>query len=295
MRASIPLLIASLACGDPYDWGADSGAQDPAAGQDTGAGSGEGDPEVCGNGRDDDRDGLTDCEDGDCAEAAVCIEDCTDGQDNDQNGLTDCEDDACWATECAPRVRVSYGQLDLQHMAQTIESPGNGAVQGMDQWSAQATGIHGKLTGRVPGDPGLHTCEWVLDSASFQHTASTDQWKNGAGGMSSATTESWTPVQRSGLRLDADCPLQLSADQLPPLLRIDPSGPWTKVAREGTGGELLGGETIWYGGFLYSSATVQSTSTWLNANGQPEREQVTIRRDLHLSLHPYGEVGLAGD
>lgn len=57
-------------------------------------------PEVCDNGRDDDRNGQTDCADAACAELEACkpaIEDeiCDDGLDNDQNGATDCADAAC--------------------------------------------------------------------------------------------------------------------------------------------------------------------------------------------------------
>ncbi|MCP4806813.1 MAG: hypothetical protein GY913_06880 [Proteobacteria bacterium] len=59
-----------------------------------------GDPEDCDNGKDDDGDGLADCEDGDCVEE--CVEDCDDQKDNDQDGDVDCADDECAAdTACA--------------------------------------------------------------------------------------------------------------------------------------------------------------------------------------------------
>ena len=47
----------------------------------------------CGDGADNDSDGLTDCEDDDCVDA--CMEDCEDGLDNDGDGLVDCDDDEC--------------------------------------------------------------------------------------------------------------------------------------------------------------------------------------------------------
>ena len=56
-----------------------------------------GSEEDCTDGLDEDQDGLTDCEDADCAEA--CVEDCADKVDNDQDGLTDCDDDDCVCTE----------------------------------------------------------------------------------------------------------------------------------------------------------------------------------------------------
>ncbi len=53
--------------------------------------------ENCNNAIDDDRDGKVDCDDSDCAQAANCQggprpEDCTNNQDDDDDGLTDCDD-----------------------------------------------------------------------------------------------------------------------------------------------------------------------------------------------------------
>ncbi len=51
----------------------------------------------CSNGLDDDDDGSTDCLDRDCADSAECtgVEVCDDGTDNDEDGLTDCNDSDC--------------------------------------------------------------------------------------------------------------------------------------------------------------------------------------------------------
>ena len=50
----------------------------------------------CGDGADDDDDGLFDCEDPNCAATPPCVEGiCDDALDNDENGLTDCADAAC--------------------------------------------------------------------------------------------------------------------------------------------------------------------------------------------------------
>jgi len=51
--------------------------------------------EDCGDGVDDDHDGLVDCEDDDCVD--VCMEDCADHLDNDGDGFVDCDDDECSA------------------------------------------------------------------------------------------------------------------------------------------------------------------------------------------------------
>ena len=65
----------------------------PSAGPDTGdASTPPATPELCDNGLDDDRDGLTDCSDPDCM---PCQEDCEDEVDNDLDGLADCLDPDC--------------------------------------------------------------------------------------------------------------------------------------------------------------------------------------------------------
>ena len=53
---------------------------------------------------DDDGDGATDCQDGDCISDPACAsaEACTDGADNDDDGLTDCADPACGGAVAIP-------------------------------------------------------------------------------------------------------------------------------------------------------------------------------------------------
>jgi|GEM_PF-5914091 len=66
----------------------------------------------CGDGEDNDRDGAVDCADPDCAQADGCrydpIEICGDGIDNDGDGLTDCADDDC-AAVCMPPEPCANG------------------------------------------------------------------------------------------------------------------------------------------------------------------------------------------
>ena len=65
--------------------------------------------EVCGNGRDDDCDGLLDCEDDACAGVRTCGEiACSDGLDDDGDGAVDCTDDECWGASACPVVVVSW-------------------------------------------------------------------------------------------------------------------------------------------------------------------------------------------
>jgi hypothetical protein len=53
---------------------------------------------TCGNGVDDDCDGLSDCLDPNCAAAPNCVENCTDQIENDGDGDVDCADADCAAT-----------------------------------------------------------------------------------------------------------------------------------------------------------------------------------------------------
>ncbi|MED5370286.1 MAG: hypothetical protein VX899_04655 [Myxococcota bacterium] len=54
----------------------------------------------CRDDEDNDGDGLTDCEDSDCAENPACYEAyCGDVRDNDLDGLTDCYDPDCWGRD----------------------------------------------------------------------------------------------------------------------------------------------------------------------------------------------------
>jgi hypothetical protein len=92
-RRLLLLVVTSVACGAPTDNAAEPEKQ--AAIEDSSS-----PPEAqedCTDGLDNDLDGLTDCDDPDCA--TECTEDCSDGRDNDLDGLTDCDDPDC-ATEC---------------------------------------------------------------------------------------------------------------------------------------------------------------------------------------------------
>lgn len=63
---------------------------------------GENEPATCSDGRDNDADGMLDCDDPDCEGLWMCSLErentptrCADGVDNDDDGWTDCEDAAC--------------------------------------------------------------------------------------------------------------------------------------------------------------------------------------------------------
>ena len=78
--------------------------------------------EVCDNGKDDDRNGATDCDDAACADLEACkvieAEICNDGIDNDDNGATDCADAACTETaHCAEQPEPNLDPVE------TVSSP----------------------------------------------------------------------------------------------------------------------------------------------------------------------------
>ena len=136
-RHLAPLLLAALlsACGSP-----------PSAPEDGGPPRATSDAEVipaeeadCADGRDEDRDGATDCEDPDCAAACappveqcdngldddgdgwtdcfdedcpVCPEACGDGADNDEDGRTDCDDEDCAGDPRCPTCGDGVAQAD---------------------------------------------------------------------------------------------------------------------------------------------------------------------------------------
>lgn len=68
---------------------------------------------VCGDGADGDRDGMTDCDDPDCAAIPPCVEGvCDDGMDDDGNGQTDCADPACAGNRACREAMCGDGTDD---------------------------------------------------------------------------------------------------------------------------------------------------------------------------------------
>ena len=89
----------------------------------------------CGNGVDDDGDGVIDCNDPDCYNSNVCTtEICNDGIDNDNDGWTDCSDSECFT--------VSYC---LEICNNGIDDNGNGLIDGDDPQCGTSSGVTGGL------------------------------------------------------------------------------------------------------------------------------------------------------
>ena len=174
--------------------------------------------EVCGDGRDDDCDGLVDCEDGDCFDGLSCEEDCSGGADEDADGLVDCDDDECWGqTECPIDLvfRISGGQMWL-HNERAVLSWRNFRTFASGVSSSYSVGTGTRLRASVSGMTGqilrqvdshvLSSCGFTqsrwqrisLSSSQVFHTGwrintSYGAYLTGSFRTSSSTARQWSP------------------------------------------------------------------------------------------------------
>lgn len=124
--------------------------------------------EVCGDGSDNDCNGLLDCED------AVCFEDmafgcgewpCDDGIDNDLDGLTDCPDDECWGT--TPCLEATITVLS-GHAKVRVRDYGS---WGSNRISLSATKVTG-LAAMQSAEGTWAICDWSHSKALFVGSSS---------------------------------------------------------------------------------------------------------------------------
>ncbi|MCO4769307.1 MAG: hypothetical protein KDA24_04700 [Deltaproteobacteria bacterium] len=122
--------------------------------------------ESCGNGVDDDLDGLVDCDDSDCAADPACaapVESCLNGLDDDGDGLVDCDDSDCAADPaCVPPP--------VENCSNGLDDDGNGLVDCDDAACAADPACQGGSGG------GACTPDWTLTEGM------TDSWNNGGAG-----------------------------------------------------------------------------------------------------------------
>ena len=89
----------------------------------------------CGNGIDDDGDGLADCDDQDCYTSNQCtVEICDNGIDDDNDGWADCSDSECY--ELAICIEICDNGIDDNN---------NGLVDGDDPQCTSSSGVTGGL------------------------------------------------------------------------------------------------------------------------------------------------------
>jgi hypothetical protein len=163
--------------------------------------------EVCDDGFDNDQDGLLDCEDADCFDA--CIEVCDDGFDNDQDGLVDCDDDDCIADEsCGATREVMVLGGQMQMMYDYRMSTSNAAVvRRSTTYHADLSDVHGLVQVQSISGAMLSSCSWSFTQGSFSHFQ--NRYSSGV-----------TPVVRQGLQIGVGCAFSDSAF-LPSQLVID--------------------------------------------------------------------------
>ncbi len=160
--------------------------------------------EDCGDGVDQDCDGLLDCEDGECAGLEPCVEGlgtCNDGVDNDEDGLRDCADDECWALGLCGEVRVRVTDADGLFHVQRSSSDyyfafGRYSYQAEDWHTMAFTGVRGQFA--VVRPSGSSSCGWTLDAQTAQWVKK--RWSGtGSSHLGSAV--------RSGFAADSSCHL----------------------------------------------------------------------------------------
>ena len=163
----------------------------------------EAEPEDCGNGIDDDRDGQTDCADAECTDSPLCqnvlAEVCDNNRDDDLDGDVDCDDDDCDTDPfcVGPGIEICENMvdddgdgdidcedLDCDNHPNCIKIPlggdpggnpvGNpGGDPGGGVGAGRGDGIG---AGRGDGPPVQRTVSWDLPEDSDDDTLSFDVW-----------------------------------------------------------------------------------------------------------------------
>jgi len=165
----------------------------------------------CVDGRDEDGDGLIDCEDGDCAQQ--CVEtDCTDALDDDADGRIDCSDDDCWATQycitptgvpIGTRVssRVMGGHGGMEKRTRFASELGSFSISRSRDFLGRATSVWGTAQVLAPSATISTVCTWTVASADW----GSDYGMHNSGDSFRKNTEEW--LIRDGFEVDEDCPL----------------------------------------------------------------------------------------
>ena len=180
--------------------------------------------EICGDGIDNDYNGLMDCEDAQCFSDPTCFETCADGIDNDLDGLTDCDDDECWGTGSC-----TSGYTLIQQGSGYITSYGNGfninssctvsqfSPHCIQEITLRATNFVGEL--RIPTGPDtFQQCLWTTNASASMYSSVQFTYQVLSNGT---TTTGWVtntdsqfyqrPLTRRNMTVDANCPFTTSS------------------------------------------------------------------------------------
>ncbi|MBK9644754.1 MAG: hypothetical protein IPO67_06325 [Deltaproteobacteria bacterium] len=238
--------------------------------------------ESCGDGQDNDCDGLLDCEDGQCAASASCGEiDCEDGLDNDEDGLADCDDEDCWTSCPTARVvsRVTAGNLsgavdivrtgvDTSYYTSFVSMETN---ERMSEEAGLLIARSVEGSARVYMSGATFTCLFNVDtaSASFLWTqtrtsqrswtfdSSRGNWSFQGSEENTTSSSAAGDIVRTGLTVSEGCPLPIES-LLPTQL--------------GRGARVPGVDVTWYAGSIDGS-NVSTVSSY--ASGDTFRAVLT--------------------
>ena len=185
--------------------------------------------EICYNGIDDDRDGLTDCQDSDCSFLPFCriegddgtgnVINCNDGIDNDNDGLTDCQEPACAAntTICPVENDCSNG----------IDDDGDGFI---DYYDGDCLGDPSNPNDYIVTQP---DCEAVPVGNVFE------------------IEPAWDSDIRTSAAMGMPSVADLDQDGVPEVITINTQNGWMYIL-DGRDGNILDQERIQNGGvFAY--------------------------------------------
>jgi len=196
--------------------------------------------EVCTDGIDNDCDGLSDCEDGDCATQNGCYEaDCTDGDDGDDDGLVDCLDDDCWTeSDCVSHAYAQVTQGSYEIIKANNQTTFYGVTFGSSQrTSIAASGVEGVL--KVYGDFGVRSCDWEVGAMSWTRSSTSFYGQQVSG------------PNRNSFAVSSACPWT-SSDFLPS--KLEPSGSQVITKTD---------SLVWYQGSGSWTSSVSSYTTYL--------------------------------
>ena len=181
--------------------------------------------EACDDGRDNDCDGLLDCEDDACETEAVCVgeTDCDDGLDEDSDGYTDCDDDDCWSKAChTTRARVLGGSMraKIVHNGLAVADD-SGCGDERNSSFTRAWGTAVDVTGTVQvwssAASTWRTCDWSVDTVELywmhrdwervrRSTFTTPSDGTGCRATTSSyAVTSWAEPARAGFHVDSGC------------------------------------------------------------------------------------------
>ncbi len=208
MRALSLAFVLALGCGGTKpECDTDCADADADADADTDADSdADADTDVvvedCGDGIDNDGDGLLDCEDGDCATDPLCAGEtiCDDTLDNDNDGRADCMDEDCWGNGCA----VSQATLNNADMIwarvgyfsqRAYGSPACASQTSQQQLALGIIAAAGTVRHMPASTPVWSTCTWTVGLSSW------DAMPYAGAGQS---------VTRSGFAVQPGCALTTS-------------------------------------------------------------------------------------